>query len=112
LKPTFYTGWAHRFAGDRDGEEKMRKALQMLIDMNYHLLEPLTRTLLAEIEPRDGRIDAAIAALDAQLDAIEKPASAASKRRCPAFGVWRLWQLRPPRPFKALPVAFCALIAH
>src|SRR5262245_31658137 len=55
----------------------MRKALQVLSYMNYHLMEPLMRTLLAELDARDGRIDAAIADLDAQLNAIEK-----SGQRC------------------------------
>jgi hypothetical protein len=37
----------------------------VLEDMDHHLMEPLMRTLLAEIDARDGRIDAAITGLDA-----------------------------------------------
>ena len=96
-----YTGWARRYAGDRDGEQEMREALQVLADMNYHLMEPLMRTLLAQLDARDGRIDAAITALDAELNAIE-----ASGQRCFEAEVHRvrgelLVQRTPPDTFAA-----------
>src|SRR5215510_12107025 len=69
---SFYHGWARWGAGDRDGEARMRQGLALWNEMDYLLFAPLTGTLLAEREAEAGRIEVALAALDAQLAAIEQ----------------------------------------
>jgi predicted ATPase len=69
---SFYHGWAHWSAGDADGEAGMREALALLDEMHYRLFTPLTATLLAEREADAGRVETALATLDAQLAAIEQ----------------------------------------
>jgi class 3 adenylate cyclase/predicted ATPase len=69
---SFYRGWAHWCAGDGEGEAGMRQGLALWNEMDYRLFAPLTGTLLAEREAEAGRIEVALAALDAQLAAIEQ----------------------------------------
>jgi predicted ATPase len=69
---SFYRGWAHWCAGDGDGEAGMRQGLALWNEMDYRLFAPLTGTLLAEREAEAGRIEVALATLDAQLAAIEQ----------------------------------------
>jgi class 3 adenylate cyclase/predicted ATPase/ABC-type transport system involved in cytochrome c biogenesis ATPase subunit len=69
---SFYHGWARWCAGDGDGEAGMRQGLALWNEMYYRLFAPLTGTLLAEREAEAGRVEAALATLDAQLAAIEQ----------------------------------------
>jgi class 3 adenylate cyclase/predicted ATPase/ABC-type transport system involved in cytochrome c biogenesis ATPase subunit len=69
---SFYHGWARWCAGDGDGEAGMRQGLALWNEMHYRLFGPLTGTLLAEREAQAGRVEAALATLDAQLAAIEQ----------------------------------------
>src|SRR6266446_6013895 len=69
---SFYHGWARWCAGDGDGEAGMRQGLALWNEMYYRLFAPLTATLLAEREAEAGRVEAALATLDAQLAAIEQ----------------------------------------
>src|SRR6516165_730045 len=69
---SFYHGWARWCAGDGDGEAGMRQGLALWNEMYYRLFAPLTGTLLAEREAEAGRVEVALATLDAQLAAIEQ----------------------------------------
>jgi class 3 adenylate cyclase/predicted ATPase/ABC-type transport system involved in cytochrome c biogenesis ATPase subunit len=69
---SFYHGWARWCAGDGDGEAGMRQGLALWNEMDYRLFAPLTGTLLAEREAEAGRIEVALATLDAQLAAVEQ----------------------------------------
>jgi class 3 adenylate cyclase/predicted ATPase len=69
---SFYHGWARWCAGDVDGEAGMRQGLALWNEMDYRLFAPLTGTLLAEREAEAGRVEVALATLDAQLVAIEQ----------------------------------------
>jgi len=69
---SFYHGWARWCAGDGDGEAGMRQGLGLWNEMDYRLFAPLTGTLLAEREAEAGRVEVALATLDAQLAAIEQ----------------------------------------
>jgi len=69
---SFYHGWARWCAGDGDGEAGMRQGLALWNEMYYRLFAPLTATLLAEREAEAGRVEVALATLDAQLAAIEQ----------------------------------------
>ncbi|MET0537532.1 MAG: adenylate/guanylate cyclase domain-containing protein [Xanthobacteraceae bacterium] len=69
---SFYRGWARWCAGDADGEASMREALTLWSEMDFRLFAPLNGTLLAEREAAAGRVEAALAILDAQLAAIER----------------------------------------
>ena len=50
----------------------MREGLALWNEMHYRLFAPLTGTLLAEREADAGRVEVALATLDAQLAAIEQ----------------------------------------
>jgi predicted ATPase len=69
---SFFHGWARWCAGDRDGQAGMREGLGLWNEMDYRLFAPLTATLLAEREAEAGRVEVGLAALDAQLAAVEQ----------------------------------------
>jgi predicted ATPase len=67
----FLLGWARCREGDGEGEAAMRDALAQLRDMKVRIFEPLTGTLLAEIEAGSGRLNAAMETPDASLNRVE-----------------------------------------
>jgi class 3 adenylate cyclase/predicted ATPase/energy-coupling factor transporter ATP-binding protein EcfA2 len=69
---SFYAGWADWCAGDRAGETRMREGLALWNEMDYRLFAPLTGVLLAEREADAGRVEVALAILDAQVVSIEQ----------------------------------------
>ena len=64
---TFFFGWSRWRTGDPNGEAGMREGLAMLTKLQQRLLEPLTQTLLAELEAQCGRIEIGLKLLDEQL---------------------------------------------
>jgi class 3 adenylate cyclase/predicted ATPase/ABC-type transport system involved in cytochrome c biogenesis ATPase subunit len=64
---TFFFGWSRWRAGYPDGESGMREGPAMLSKLQYRLLEPLTQTLLAELEGQCGRTEIGLKLLDEQL---------------------------------------------
>jgi class 3 adenylate cyclase/predicted ATPase len=69
---SFYHGWARWCAGNDDGEAGMREGLALWNEMHYSLFAPLNESLLAEREAEAGRVEVALATLDAQLAAIDQ----------------------------------------
>jgi class 3 adenylate cyclase/predicted ATPase len=64
----FQDGWIRWHAGDHaDGTAQMRDGLRLLRDQGQTVYLPLMRVRLAETEADDGRNDAALAAIDAEL---------------------------------------------
>jgi predicted ATPase len=64
---TFFFGWSRWRAGYPDGESGMREGPAMLSKLQYRLLEPLTQTLVAELEGQCGRTEIGLKLLDEQL---------------------------------------------
>jgi class 3 adenylate cyclase/predicted ATPase len=64
---TFFFGWSRWHAGNPNGEAGMREGVAMLSKLQYRLLEPLTQTLLAELEAQCGRTEIGLKLLDEQL---------------------------------------------
>jgi predicted ATPase len=64
---TFFFGWSCWRAGDPKGEAGMREGVGILSKLQYRLLEPLTQTLLAELEAQCGRTEIGLKLLDEQL---------------------------------------------
>ncbi|WP_162240943.1 adenylate/guanylate cyclase domain-containing protein [Bradyrhizobium tropiciagri] len=69
---TFIDGWVRFCAGDLEGEAGMRKGSELLRDAGSHFWRPDLGTLLAEAEAKAGRVDDALATLDAQLATIQR----------------------------------------
>jgi tetratricopeptide (TPR) repeat protein len=65
-------GWALWCAGDRQGDLKMREGLELLREQQVHNNLRLFYVLLAEIEADSDRLEAGLATLNAQHEAIEK----------------------------------------
>jgi predicted negative regulator of RcsB-dependent stress response len=68
---TLGLAWARAFAGDSAQLTRMRQDMASYRDMGARLFEPVFETRLAEMEAQAGRIEAALATLDAQLVEIE-----------------------------------------
>ena len=64
---TFFFGWSRWRTGDPNGEAGMREGVAMLTKLQQRLLEPLTQTLLAELEAQCGRTEIGLKLLDEQL---------------------------------------------
>jgi class 3 adenylate cyclase/predicted ATPase/ABC-type transport system involved in cytochrome c biogenesis ATPase subunit len=64
---TFFFGWSRWHAGNPNGEAGMREGVMMLCRLRHCLLEPLTQTLLAELEAQCGRTEIGLKLLDEQL---------------------------------------------
>jgi predicted ATPase len=64
---TFFFGWSRWHAGNPDGEIGMREGVAMLSKLQYRVLEPLTQTLLAELEAQCGQTEIGLRLLDEQL---------------------------------------------
>jgi class 3 adenylate cyclase/predicted ATPase len=64
---TFFFGWSRWRAGNPNGEAGMREGVAMLSKLQHRLLEPLTQTLLAELEAQCGRTEIGLKLLDEQL---------------------------------------------
>jgi tetratricopeptide (TPR) repeat protein len=63
----FFVGWSRWRAGNRDGEARMREGQAMIREFKFHLYEPLTSAILAEVEAEAGHLEEGLATLDAQL---------------------------------------------
>src|SRR5262249_17305762 len=64
---TFFFGWSRWHAGNTNGQAEMREGVAMLRKLQHRLLEPLTQTLLAELEAQCGRSEIGLKLLDEQL---------------------------------------------
>src|SRR6266481_3278669 len=69
---SFYRGWARWCAGEGVGRAETYEGLALSNEMYFRLFAPLTGTLLAEREAEAGRVEVALATLDAQLAASEQ----------------------------------------
>jgi class 3 adenylate cyclase/predicted ATPase len=69
---TFGLGWARWWTGQPEGETGMREGLALLADMGVRLFEPFFGALLAEVEGKLGRVEAALKTLDRELALVEQ----------------------------------------
>ena len=70
---TFFQGWARWKAGEHErGTAEMQKGMALVYEQHQHLFVPLLATLAAEAEAEEGRLEAGLGTIDAQLGRIEQ----------------------------------------
>lgn len=70
---TFHQGWLRWHAGDREaGTAGMHEGMALMRAQRQELFMPLFATLLAETEAEGGQCEAALAAVDSQLVAVQQ----------------------------------------